>query len=202
MCQCDAMFQPTQRLENQLKLALAFIVIGIILAVLNFIAFIYSFGLNVLLCVLFLFLAYRTKFYVYMTIYILFSLYNSIQLFIIIGTYIQASLQYSDFSINYFNFSVALFTFTYYIFGVMFLFGVYKEMKAEFVENASGARSNGFGFNDERERQENQVSNNQVSNNRERNERNSDERDDNYRPPQQRGGFVAFGGRGTAVGGN
>ena len=201
MCQCDPMFQPTRKLENQLKLALALIIIGIVLAILNFIVY-FSYGFNVLLCVLFLFLAYRTLFYIYMTLFILFSLYNSVQLFIIIGTFLQASLQYDDYTINYFNFSISLFTFIYYIFGIIFLFGVFKEMKAQFVENASGMRNNGLGVNDERERQENnEVSNNQVRNAREYNQSNN-ERNDNYNPPPQRGAYVAFGGRGTAVGGN
>lgn len=205
MCQCDPMFVPTQRLQNQLKLTIAFLFIGIVVTILNFIVFTPSMGFNVLLCVLFLFLAYRTIFYIYMTVFILFSLYNSIQLFIIIGTTIQAEIQFDDYNIPYFPFGVALFTFTYYVFGIIFLFGVFKEMKAQFIENASGMRNNGLGFNDERERQDNnQVNNNQLRNNREYNERDeSNEREDNnYRPPQQRGGFVPFGGRGTAVGGN
>ena len=94
-------------------------------------------------------------------------------------------------------FVIFLFGLIYNIFGIIFLFSIYREIKAQFYENISGAAR--AGLIDE-ERNEPVVRNQTQNQNIQRRRRSSSDNNENTNTRPR--GFVPFGGTGVALGGS
>lgn len=197
MCECSPQFQPNEKLRRQLKLVLILMIIGAIPGIGFFFLKLSNLGISVLIALLFLFCGYQSLLYYYLSLYIFLTLFTTFMLFILFGIVLQqeflgAESPLKD-TVDYVQFGFVIFTFLYNIFSIAFIFPIYKEMRAQLLEAVLGG---GFGAGGDMENQngsqerEAPIMNNQPLQNN---------------PPatnnnNNRGGFTAFAGRGTAVG--
>lgn len=139
-----------------------------------------------LIGVLFLYLAVQTLYFIYMGIYILLGLLNSVLLFVYCGTLFQMVIQKTLGDIAPEvpkRLGISLYLFVFYVFAIIFTYPVYKEMKAQLMESFGGGASidsRNYSANQDQER----VQPSEASQN------------------SRTGRFQAFAGRGVAVGGN
>ena len=177
MCQLQQSIEPDAKLKKMigfLKIVLAINVLVVIAQIV--IAQIEKKGSNSLMelfCCMFLLMSIYTANYMLMGLYIFFCLYNSVFVFIDLGTLFQIYIMQDKLN-SVWVLGVDTFEFCFNIFAIIVTFPIYKEMKAQFLGSvgAGGAVSRD---------EENQVapSNNGTSSS-----------------------FRAFSGRGVAVGGN
>lgn len=203
MCECNPVLNPNNKLKGQLKLVLIFIIIGLILSILLLIFIFDNFGLGMigLIGTLLLFCSYKTYLYVYLVIYIIISLFNSIQLFFLVGLFIQIELQGFKGSRDYFVFGLIIFTFFYYVFSIIFLFGIYKEMKAQLYEGgASGMLNGNSNESDENDEERNTTRSRLMMGNIVNNQNQNQNTQSNQRNNNTQSGYVPFGGTGRTIG--
>jgi hypothetical protein len=199
MCECQKYFEPNEKLKKMLNLVLIIMFINIILFILLAIFLGFSMCFEMIIQTLVLFCAYQSVLYTYIAMYIFFGLFNAFLVFRVVGIVIQQIIIEGSSTLQtgsqYAGFSILLVTLVFQIFAIIVLFPVYKEMKAQLYERTLGvsvdpevSSDRNDSINDDRNIQGGNssqynppVSNNQSNNNR---------------------GFVPFGGRGTAVGGN
>jgi hypothetical protein len=179
MCDLRSVLQPDEKLKRMLNFLKIIFFLNIISAFLrlwiNPSDMFYD-----LICALFLFLTYNTVYFIYAAIYIIFSLINAVYLFINCGVVIQMIIQdtlgkYKQNAPLYLG--ISLYLFIFYIFSIIIAYPAYKEMKAQLMESFSGTVNQRLNPAANRQREP-----------------------DVERPPQNRTGFVAFGGQGVAVG--
>jgi hypothetical protein len=195
MCECSPQFQPNEKLKRQLKLVLILMIIGAIPGIGFFFLKLSNLGISVLIALLFLFCGYQSLLYYYLSLYIFLTLFTTFMLFILFGIVLQqeflgAESPLKD-TVDYVQFGFVIFTFLYNIFSIIFIFPIYKEMRAQLFEVVlSGRLGAGGDMENQNGSQERQIP---IMNNQQNN------------PPESqsnnRGGFTAFTGRGTAVGG-
>lgn len=183
MCDLRQVIQPDDKLQKMLVFLKFILILNIISAIMRI--FINpSDMLYDLFCALFLFLAYNTVYFIYAAIYIIFSLVNSVYLFVSCGTilqmYLQATLgEYGKKAPLVLG--ISLYLLIFYIFAIIMVFPAYREMKAQLMDSFRGP--------------ENTLRLNSNPGNR------ADADVERPDASQSRGGFVAFRGSGVAVGG-
>lgn len=191
MCDCSPQFTPNEQLKKQLTLVLIlqFIMLGIIIAF--FVCGLVSIGISYLIMLLFLFASYKSILFFYLSLYIFLTLINSFQMFISIGIVLQQDiLQDSNVFKNnkdLVGFGFCVFGLILNIFSIAILFPIYKEMKAQYIVASSG--NNG-------------LSDAENNNSQLLNQRNNDNNTVVSNQTNNRQGFSAFQGRGTALGGS
>lgn len=205
MCECQKYFEPDVKLKKMLTLVLIIMLINILLTILTAIFIGFSMCFELLMQALVLFCGFQSLLYTYVAMFIFFGLLNGFLVFRIVGIIIQQTIIEGSSPLQtgkqYTAFAILLVTFVFQIFAIVVIFPIYKEMKAQLYERTlgvnvdpeGGASNSDANINDyaqqnmgRGERQYNPpVSNNQTNVNNNNNR-----------------GFVAFGGRGTAVGGN
>ncbi len=189
MCTCDQVIQPDEKLKRMLTLVK-------IILIIHLLSMFARIGIGDpgdmfedLLCLLFLFLAYKTVYFMYMAIYDIFCLFISFYLFIRVGGIIQKVLQHTTLNEkDTVSLAFTLYLFIFYVFAIILTFPIYKEMKAQAMESFSGGSAY-RAIVEERSRQDN----------------NDRERPTQQTQSQQQSGsrgFQAFSGRGVQVGGN
>lgn len=191
MCECSPQFEANTRLKKQLKIVLVLMIIGGLLSIAFFILQSFSMGFSILIALLFLFCGYQSLLYYYLSLYIFLTLFTSFLLFVSVGIVIQQELlnaQPLSETSQLVLFGFILFTLLYNIFSIIFIFPIYKEMRAQLYEMALGAGGQAGG--DEENQNRVPMVNNQRSENAPSSNNN------------QRSGFQAFAGRGTALGGS
>lgn len=157
---------------------------------------------------LFLFLAYNSVYFLYMAMYIIFSLINSVMLFISCATVFQMLIQKTLGSLLShipLILGISLYLFIFYTFAIIFTYPVYKEMKAQLMESFGGGVGVGgrtFNRMNDEERGERNTGNNGNAGNNENTGHTYTNTNVNSTGNTSSGRFQAFAGRGTAVGGN
>ena len=180
MCQLQQSIEPDAKLKKMigfLKIVLAINILVVIAQIA--LSLIIKEGSNFLMemfCCMFLLMVIYTINYMLMGLFIFFSLYNSVFVFIELGTLFQAYLMNEKLSNSVWLLGVDTFEFCFNIFAIIVTFPIYKEMKAQFFGSigAGGAVSR-----DEESHEQAAPVNSGTSSN-----------------------FRAFSGRGVAVGGN
>ena len=178
MCQLQQSIEPDAKLKKMigfLKIVLAINVLVVIAQIV--IAQIENKGSNSLMelfCCMFLLMSIYTANYMLMGLFIFFCLYNSVFVFIDLGTLFQIYIMQEKLTV--WVLGVDTFEFCFNIFAIIVTFPIYKEMKAQFLGSvgAGGAVSR-----DEESHEQAAPVNSGTSSN-----------------------FRAFSGRGVAVGGN
>lgn len=139
---------------------------------------------------LFLFMAIQCYNFVGAGVFVVLSLYCSVILFVEIGTFFQVvyyneniNLQNNILPLLYGKLGVDTFAFVFYVFSIIVVFPIYREMKAQYLE---GVGRGGGGEPSE------------VYDDR----GNYGENDHAEQPQRRQGGYVPFSGRGVAVGGS
>lgn len=192
MCECQKYIVPDDRLKRMTTFVIIMALINLALLILRAIFFGLDYMLYDLIPCLMLFLAIQTLLYVYMSFFLFIALLNAFIGFVMLGIVVQqviggGQLPIGNNSKENWGFGINVFAFVYYIFGIITLFPIYREMKAQLVQGSAQSQA-------DQERPANQ----QAS---------------DYRPPgsvsnnqggssQPSTGFRAFSGRGQAVGGN
>lgn len=201
MCTFQPSINPDAKLLKQINfLKIIFglnllIVLGHIIISINNKTNLSSSGSNIIIelfACLFLFMAIQCYNFVGAGVFVVFSLYCSVILFVEIGTFFQVVYLcgYNDtknISVLYAKLGVDTFAFVFYVFAIIVIFPIYREMKAQYLD--------GIGRGGE--------SSEQDYANRRNYEENDEERNNNVEPaPRRQPGFVPFSGRGVAVGGS
>jgi hypothetical protein len=177
MCNFQSVLRPDQKLTNMLTMVKIILIINLIS---SFLRLFINPGdmISDLICVFFLFAAYNTIYFIYMALYLIFSLMNTVYITIntgiVLQMLIQGTLQGSKSKILLL-FGISLYLLIFYIFAIISNYGVYKEMKAQLMESFGGLGPTER-LNQNRDEQAPVVNNNNSS----------------YRP---------FAGQGVAVGG-
>jgi hypothetical protein len=192
MCNLQAVIVPNEKLKKMLIFAKIILIINILSAFVRLLIrpsdMIYD-----LFTSLFLFMAYNSVYFIYMAIYLIFCFFNTIFLFISSGIILQMLIQNTLGELKGsagLVLGVQLYLFVFYIFAIIFTFPLYKEMKAQFLENAGLLGGDSRDQADvERPSRYNNIGNNQASSNASQQNAQSNS-----------GGFVPFSGRGVAVG--
>jgi len=92
-----------------------------------------------LICVFLLYISHNSIFFMYMGIYIFFSIFNCFMILISFGLILQKLVIVNSLSLSdYFSLSILLFMFFFYIISVCFIFPIYIEMKAQMFEINNG----------------------------------------------------------------
>jgi hypothetical protein len=191
---CLGNLRPVMQADDKLQKMIQF---AKIILILNLVSSIFRFFMGPLfsgadfifdmICALFLWMSIMTLFYIHMAFYLFFSLYNAFYLFvnmsIMMQNYFLGSLVMDSKKIMILSFCIYLFAF--YVFAMLITFPIFKEMRAQLYEQASGAQG-GSGYR---------------ANNSNDEERNAPDTGTST-TQNNRGGFRAFGGRGVQVGGN
>jgi hypothetical protein len=193
MCNLQAVIIPNEKLKKMLIFAKIILIINILSALVRLIIrpsdMIYD-----LFTSLFLFMAYNSVYFIYMAIYLIFCFFNMIFLFISSGIIFQMLIQKTLGELKDYAgliLGVQLYLFVFYIFAIIFTFPIYKEMKAQFLEN------NGLIGRESRDQAD--VERPSGYNNIGNNQPNSNANQQNAQSNSQ-AGFVAFSGRGVVVG--
>jgi hypothetical protein len=208
MCECQKYFEPDAKLKKMLILMLIIMIINVLLTILTAIFIDFSMCFELLIQVLVLFCGYQSLLYTYLAMYIFFGLLNGFLVVRVVGIIIQQTIIEGSSQLQtgkqYTAFSILLVTLVFQIFAIVLIFPIYKEMKAQLYE-----RTLGVSLDPENVSNENNNSNNI---NEEQQQQNAyiGRGDTQYNPPatynqvnsSNNRGFVAFGGRGTAVGGS
>lgn len=132
MCNLTPVIAPNEKLTKMLIFVKIICIINILAAILR----IFTKPSDMLFdifCALFLFLAFNTLSYIYAAIYIIFALMNTFYLFIACGIIFQMMIQGNLGEIKSrvpIVLSISLFLFIFYIFAIIFIYPVYKEMRA------------------------------------------------------------------------
>ena len=170
------MIEPDPKLEKMLSFAKIIVLINLIMGILRIFSKSYNDIFFDLICSMFLMMASFTIYYLYMAIYQIFCLISavsvSLKIGIVVQTMIQKNLGGSDATLFLSISSVIL---VFYVFAIIFTYPMYKEMRAQTMESIGSFYRPA--------------------------ERNIPSNQDQERPQANRGGFVAFSGRGVAVGG-
>lgn len=216
-CNCDRAFEPSERLKKMLCFLAAIGFINLAIALLHIYPLNSASFFDIIICIIVL-VAYRTLLFYWAQIYIFLSILCLIFDIDTLGVVFQEV--YGDnqtlTSLGIFALVITTFSIIFYFFAIFIMFGIYKEMRAEFYENA-GMRLQGGGQGNEdfnNQQMEGggaawggappQGGNNQNEDiNRYRanmyNANNNANRGGGNPAPH---GYVPFGGRGVAVGGN
>ena len=182
MCRLQQTIEPDAKLKKMIDLLKIVLTINIIIIISHTIISFQksesgtSVFMEIISC-LFLFMGINSVNYIGVGLFILFSLYNGVFLFMELGTFFQVLFLSGISSSNdrYWKLSIDTFAMCFYLFSNAVAFPIYKEMKAQYLESI------GFGQREEQE-------NNNIG---------SINDNDNHNE-----GFRAFSGRGVAVGGN
>jgi hypothetical protein len=190
MCNIQQVLQPDANLTKMLGFIKIILIINLLSSFLRIFLnpsdMIYD-----LFCTLFLFLAYNSVYFLYMAVYIIFSLVNSVLLFIKSATIFQMLIQNTlgDAKSRVpLVLGISLYLLIFYIFAIIFTYPVYKEMKAQLMENFGGEATGARSYqrqNDDEERPGAVVRNLPAT----------------TTTTSNNAGFQAFSGRGVAVGG-
>ncbi len=168
--------EPDAKLAKMISFAKVVLLFNIIIAFLRIVIGAYSDMFSDLICSLILMMACFTIYFLYMAIYEIFCLLNAVTLALGIGLRIQKIIQdnQSDGTITLYL-CISSVIFVFYVSAILFTYPMYKEMRAQAMESiGSFYRAS--------------AANNQPQ-------------PDPEVPANNRGGFVAFSGRGHAVGG-
>jgi hypothetical protein len=179
MCNCQPVIQGDGKLKKMIIFVQIILIVNLVSSFLRLFLNPSDIILD-LFGVLFLYLASQTLYFIYMGIYIILSLYNTVMLFISCGTLFQMLIQGTLGDLKPAIpkiLGISVYLLVFYIFAIVFTYPVYKEMKAQLMEGFGGGAAVGS------------ANYNRVN--------------DEERPstdPSSRG-FQAFAGRGVAVGG-
>ena len=205
MCNCQRAFEPSPQLEKSLFMIKIICVINVIVVILHIYPLNANIMMDILSCIL-IFLAYNSLLFYYSQIYILISCINLIFMIDSVGTFFQkvyaSKVDTKTLTgVEYYSIGVNSFSLVFYVFAIAMVFSFYKEIRAQYYENA------GVNFGDNVE----QPANNNINGNENRapwannaiNNNNYNNNNNNYNNNNnQQRGFVAFSGRGVRVGGN
>mmetsp|Transcript_679 Transcript_679/g.672 ORF Transcript_679/g.672 Transcript_679/m.672 type:complete len:211 (+) Transcript_679:42-674(+) len=210
MCECNKYFEPDDKLRRMLVFLWIILGINFVLGILSAIFCSLGMCLYIFIQTIILLCAIKSVLYTYLAMFVFFCLMNGFSMLIFVGIVIQqliitdhSTLKDSDDKVE---FGIQVFTLVFSIFCIFLVFPIYREMKAQLYERVSGMPADPEQGNQRPQQPVSssnyrapQVSNNQVNSN-----------PVNNRPQQQpqpsttsnNRGYVAFGGRGSAVGGN
>lgn len=196
MCTFQASINPDAKLLKQINFIKIIFGLNLLVILGHIIISIYnksgisSSGSNIiveLFACLFLFMAIQCYNFVGAGVFVVFSLYCSVILFVDIGTFFQIvyyssnPLDEKSIPVLYGKLGVDTFAFVFYVFAIIVVFPIYREMKAQYLEGVGQGGEAPEGYDDRRDYEEN----NHVE-----------------PAPRRQGGFVPFSGRGIAVGGS
>jgi hypothetical protein len=187
MCRIEPILQSDSKLQKMLLFAKIILIINLLSSFLRLFLTPSDMLFDLISC-LFLFLAYNSVYFIYMAFYLIFSLINSVSLFIKSATVFQMIIQdtLGDFRSKVAVYlGVSLYLLVFYIAAIFFTYPTYKEMKAQLFESlggGSGLNSRILNRNSQVDQERPQQPSSQDSNNIGR-------------------GFQAFSGRGVQVGG-
>ena len=194
MCQLDEMIEPSEKLRKMLSILKFIFAINLIVLMIHLFKFNNNIFMEVMTSIFLLMTFYSINF-VCCGLYIFFSLYNVVYLFINIGTFFQVAYMGAQQKItndDYMSLGLDTFYLCFQVFSIYATFPVYKEMKAQYTE-VMGMADNGV------EADEYQENDNFNNNNFENNVNANNNNNNNNNQPR---GYQPFAGRGVAVGGN
>ena len=179
MCQMQQSIEPDAKLKKMIGFLKILLAINVVVVIAHMIIAIKEGkGSNALMeffCCMLLLMAIAYVNYMGMGLFIFFALYNSVFIFIDIGTFFQVMIIKPKEHPSYYKLGVDTFAFCFFVFAIIIGFPVYKEMKAQYLGSIGAG---GSAPRDEENYGHPPASTNTSSN------------------------FRAFSGRGVAVGGN
>ena len=199
MCQLDEMIEPSEKLRKMLTILKFIFGINILVLLIHLFKFNNNIFMEVMTSIFLLMTFYSINF-VCCGLYIFFSLYNVVYLFINIGTFFQVVYMGAQQSIsndNYMSLGLDTFYLCFQVFSIYASFPIYKEMKAQYME-IMGMANNGVEADEYQENED--YGEGQFNNNN--NFENNVNANNNNNNNQQPRGYQPFAGRGVVVGGN
>ncbi|MCQ2816231.1 MAG: hypothetical protein MJ252_03085 [archaeon] len=205
MCQCQRAFEPNPELEKSLVLLKIIGIINVLIAILHIYPMNSAGLMDIISCILIL-LAYNTLLFYYAQIYILLCCIDFIFMIDSIGVFFQRvfspnSTVKTMSTSEYIALGINTFSLVFYIFAIFIVFKLYKEMRAQFYENAGVNFNNPQNSNNEYNGSEARAAwaDNNINLPAANQRRNNNNANNNAEAPR---GYVPFGGRGVAVGGH
>lgn len=194
MCECQKYIVPDERLKRMITFVIIMALINLALGITRGIFFGLNYMLYDLISCLMLFLAIQTLLYIYMSVFLFIAILNAFIVFVLIGIVVQqviggGQLPVGNDAKENWGFGINVFAFVYYIFGIITLFPIYREMKAQLVQGYANQADPERPADQQPVSGYNPPSSQNVSNNQ-------------GGSSQPSTGFRAFSGRGQVLGGN